>query len=168
MRVGERGYQRRQTATDAQQEVKRGVGKKLRTPGRVKRNLIPPQGRQPGRQRAEAAPGLTSRWPRPPADPAHRLTPVPYYRGVRRAPGSAQPLSSRPGAGRGARGGPGWGWGAGQGGGGVVVVLRVTTVNNEGGCGAAAGSAAPGGGGAGTAPVGPQGRRGEMGTRRRE
>lgn len=50
----------------------------------------------------------------------------------------------------------------------MVVVLRVTAVNNEGGCGVAAGSAAPGGGGAGAAPVGPQGRRGEMGTRRGE
>lgn len=55
-----------------------------------------------------------------------------------------------------------------RGGGGVVAVLRVTTVNNEGGCGALPGSAVPGGGGAGTAPVGSRGRRGGMGTRRRE
>lgn len=37
---------------------------------------------------------------------------------------------------------------------GFVAVLRVTTVNDEGGCGGTAGSAAPGGGGAGAAPVG--------------
>lgn len=49
-----------------------------------------------------------------------------------------------------------------------MAVLRVTTVNNEGGCGAAVDSAAPGGGGAGTAPVGPRGRRGEMGPWRGE
>ena len=44
-----------------------------------------------------------------------------------------------------------------------MAVLRVTTVHNEGGCGAAADSAAPGGGGAGDAPVGPRSQRGRWG-----
>lgn len=77
----------------------------------------------------------------------------------------AAPFVTSGGRARATGAGPG---GAGPGGGGVVAVLRVTTVNNEGGCGAAAGSAAPGGGGAVAAPVGPRGRSGAMGTRLRE
>lgn len=46
-----------------------------------------------------------------------------------------------------------------------AAVLRVTTVRDEGGRGAAGGSAAPRAVGSQAAPIGPRGRGGGMGTR---